>query len=74
MIVIKARGATDVRSLKKLADSLGADDMPSVAQSARAGKPTISLLSGVLISPQTREAILNLEAVEIDGGGEYDLA
>lgn len=73
MIVIKARGATDVRSLKKLADSLGAEDMPTVAPKARAGRPSISLLSGVAISPQTREAIMRLETVEVDAGGEYDL-
>lgn len=74
MIVIKARGATDVRSLRKLADSLGAEDMPTAAPRARAGKPSVSLLPGVAISPQTREAIMRLEAVELDAGGEYDLA
>lgn len=74
MIVIKARGATDVRALKKLADSLGAEDVPDVTPKRKAGRPTVSMLPGAAISPQTREAILKLEAVEVDAGGDYELS
>ena len=84
MIVIKATGAPDVKQLKKLARSLGAQDGDvsiedsTPAQSARparrAGKPTVSTLPGTMISARTQEAIDRLQPVEIERAGEYELS
>jgi hypothetical protein len=84
MIVIKATGAPDVKQLKKLARSLGAQDGdvsiedPAPAQTSRparkAGKPTVSTLPGTIISARTQDAIDRLQPVEIERAGEYELS
>ncbi|TWH36656.1 MULTISPECIES: hypothetical protein [unclassified Aminobacter] len=84
MIVIKATGAPDVKQLKKLARSLGAQDGdvsiedPTPTQTARlarkAGKPTVSTLPGTIISARTQDAIDRLQPVEIERAGEYELS
>ncbi len=80
MIVIRASGSNDVKSLRKLARSLSAEpaeisieDLAPPAPTARkASRPSVSILPGASISPQTQEAILNLQPVEIEARGEYD--
>ena len=80
MIVIRASGSNDVKSLRKLARSLSAEpadisveDLAPPAPAARkASRPSVSILPGASISPQTREAILNLQPVEVEARGEYD--
>lgn len=84
MIVIKATGAPDVKQLKKLARSLGAQDgdvsieesVPAAtARPARkAGQTTISTLPGAIISARTQEAIDRLRPVEVERAGEYELS
>ncbi|TWG61343.1 hypothetical protein [Aminobacter sp. J44] len=84
MIVIKATGAPEVKQLKKLARSLGAQDGDvsiedsATAQTARparkAGKPTVSTLPGTIISARTQDAIDRLQPVEIERAGEYELS
>ena len=85
MIVIKASGGTDVRELKKLARSLNAEpsdisleDLASPAPAASAmrksSNPSVSTLPSARISEQTREAMLKLQPVEVEAGGEYELS
>ena len=80
MIVIKATGKTDVRALRKLATELSADEVDvqpeQVQQAAPRGerRPSVSTLPGAEITPRTREAILELRAVEVEPSGDYDLA
>ncbi len=82
MIVIKATGSTDVKELRKLARSLSAepadisleDIAPPAPAARKASKPTVSMLPGARISEQTREAIMKLQAVEVNAGGEYEFA
>ena len=85
MIVIKASGGRDVRELRKLAQSLSAEpadisleDLASAAPAAptarKASKPSVSTLPGARISEQTREAIMKLQPVEVEAGGEYELS
>ncbi len=73
MIVIRARGATDVRALKRIAEELGSDDVP-VLSKRRGHAPGVSLLPGATIAPATRAAIMDLVPVDMDSGGEYDLS
>ena len=84
MIVIKARGAPDVKALRRLATelsatSLVADDIdiaaPEDVQSApqrRRRRPTVSTLPAAVISVQTQAALLDLRPIEIEPTGEYD--
>jgi hypothetical protein len=82
MIVIRATGSTDVKSLRKLARSLSAEpsdisveDLAPPAPAVRKGsKPTVSTLPGASVSAQTREAILKLQPAEVEAGGEYELS
>lgn len=82
MIVIKASGSTDVKALRKLARSLSAEpadvsveDLAPPAPAARkAGKPSVSTLPGAKVSEQTRQAILALQPVDVESGGEYDFS
>ncbi|MBI1619063.1 hypothetical protein [Aquamicrobium zhengzhouense] len=84
MIVIKASGAPDVKSLKKLARSLGAEDSDisiedlGPAQSAspakKAGKPSVSTLPGATVSARTQAAMELLRPVEIERSGQYELS
>lgn len=84
MIVIKATGAPDVKSLRKLAKSLSAEpgdisiediDVAPVAPARRkSGKPSVSTLPGAMISPGTQAAIMQLRPVEVKASGEYELS
>lgn len=85
MIVIKARGARDVKALRRLASELSATSMSSVetdiapqevapAPQRRGRRPTISTLPCAAISPQTHAALFDLKPVEIEESGEYDLS
>lgn len=81
MIVIRASGSPDVKALRKLARALSAepadisveDLAPPSPAPRKAAKPTVSTLAGASISPQTRAAILDLQPVDVEEGGEYDL-
>lgn len=83
MIVIKARGAPDVRALRRLATELSAtvlsetdiDAGPEEVGTAprRRRRPTVSTLPAAAVSPQTQAAIFDLKRVDIDESGEYDL-
>ncbi|MEO3385439.1 hypothetical protein [Mesorhizobium sp. CAU 1741] len=79
MIVIKATGKTDVKALRRLATDLSADEVdiaPQQLQPAmprKGGKPTVSTLSGVVVSYQTLEALLELQPVDVEPSGEYEL-
>lgn len=83
MIVIKARGAQDVKTLRRLATELSATSLadgdldPRVEEAApapqrRRRRPTVSTLPAAAISPQTQAALLELMPVEIEPAGEYD--
>ncbi|HRP79115.1 MAG TPA: hypothetical protein PL183_08445 [Aquamicrobium sp.] len=83
MIVIKARGAPDVKALRRLATelsatSLSADDIDIAADEAqpspqrRRRRPTVSTLPAAAISPQTQAALLDLRPIEVEPSGEYD--
>ena len=83
MIVIKARGASDVKTLRRLATELSATTMSSVdtdiapeeiapTPQRRRRRPTVSTLPGASISMQTQAALLELMPVEIEKTGEYD--
>lgn len=82
MIVIKATGSPDVKSLRRLAKSLSAEasdisiddiDMAPVAPARRkAGKPSVSTLPGASISPETQAAIMQLRPVEVEASGDYE--
>lgn len=82
MIVIKASGSNDVKALRKLARSLSAepaevsveDLAPPAPTTRKASKPSVSTLPGATISEQTRQAILSLQPVEVEAGGEYELS
>jgi hypothetical protein len=80
MIVIKATGRTDVKSLRKLAGELQAEDIetsPPQIQSVtpkRSRRPSVSILPGASISRATQEAILELKAAEFERRGEYELS
>lgn len=83
MIVIKARGAPDVRALRRLATELSAtslsgaepdielDEVQSAPQRRRR-RPSVSTLPAAAISPQTHAALLELRPVEVEPSGEYD--
>lgn len=83
MIVIKASGASDVKSLRRLATELSAtslsaedidiapEEVPPAPQRRRR-RPTVSTLPAASISPQTQAALLDLMPVEIEPAGEYD--
>lgn len=71
MIVIRARGATDVQALKRIADELGAEDV-SVLPKRRSHGPSVSLLPGATIAPATRAAIMELVPVESGFAGDYE--
>lgn len=83
MIVIKARGAQDVKTLRMLATELSATpladsdidshlDEVAPAPQRRRRRPTVSTLPAAAISPQTQAALLELVPVEIEPSGEYD--
>lgn len=83
MIVIRATGSSDVRSLKKLARSLSAepsdislDTLDELAQPApvtrKARKPTVSTLAGATIAPATQAAIAELKQVEVVVARDYE--
>lgn len=83
MIVIKASGAPDVKTLRRLATQLSAtrlavDDLdvaPEEVQAApqrRRRRPSVSTLPAASISPQTHAALLDLMPVEVEKTGEYD--
>ncbi len=83
MIVIKARGASDVKTLRRLATELSATTMSSVetdiapeeiapTPQRRRRRPTVSTLPGASISMQTQAALLELMPIEIEKTGEYD--
>ena len=83
MIVIKARGASDVKTLRRLATELSATSMSAVetdiapeeitpTPQRRGRRPTVSTLPGASISLQTQAALLDLMPVEIEAKGEYD--
>lgn len=74
MIVIKANGVSDVRRLRKLADTLDAADIPELPTLARAEtkSPTVDTEPGPRITPRTRAAILALQLVEAGVPGEYE--
>lgn len=83
MIVIKARGASDVKTLRRLATELSATSMSSIDADIapeevaappprRRRGPSVSTLPGASISPQTQAALLDLMPVEIEKTGEYD--
>jgi hypothetical protein len=75
MIVIKASGASDVRRLRKLAESLDAEDIPDLPPQTvtEARTPTVGMDAGARISPRTRAAILALRPVEAAMSGEYEM-
>lgn len=84
MIVIKARGARDVRTLRRLASELSATSMSAAeadmaaqdvapAPQRRGRRPAVSTLPCAAISPQTHAALFDLRPVEIEESGEYDL-
>lgn len=83
MIVIKAKGASDVKTLRRLATELSATSMSSIdtdiapeevapSPQRRRRRPTVSTLPGASISPQTQAALLDLLPVEVEPTGEYD--
>lgn len=83
MIVIKARGAQDVKTLRRLATELSAtslveDDVDArleevePAPQRRRRRPTVSTLPAAAISLQTQVALLELMPVEVEPAGEYD--
>lgn len=83
MIVIKARGAEDVKTLRRLATELSAasistDDIDAQVEETqpspqrRRRRPTVSTLPAAVISLQTQVAILELRPIEIEPSGEYD--
>lgn len=86
MIVIKARGARDVRALRRLANKLSAGTVSltetaelnrpdAVSASGRRGhNPGVTILPRAALSPQTQAAIAELRPVEMEQNGEYDLA
>jgi len=84
MIVINARGARDVKALRRLATELQATSMSTVetdiaphevspASQRRGRRPSVSTLPAAAISIQTQTALFNLKSVEIEDYGEYDL-
>ena len=83
MIVIKARGAEDVKTLRRLATELSAtsissDDIDAQVEETQASpqrrrrRPTVSTLPAAAISLQTQAALLDLRPIEIEPTGEYD--
>ncbi|MFN4272495.1 MAG: hypothetical protein ACK4F5_06765 [Aliihoeflea sp.] len=74
MIVIKANGVTDVRRLRKLADTLDAADIPELPAPTRAEtkEPSVDSEPGPRITPRTRAAILALQPVEAGVPGDYE--
>lgn len=75
MIVINAEGSRDVRRLKRLAESLDADDIPDLPKTApahRRNAVSVSTLPSATISPSTREAIMELEPTDLVVGAEYE--
>lgn len=74
MIVIKANGVTDVRRLRKLADTLDAADIPELPAATRAEtkEPSVDSEPGPRITPRTRAAILALQPVEARVPGDYE--
>ena len=76
MIVIKATGSNDVKSLKKLARSLSAEpadisveDLAPPPNAARtSSNPSVSTLAGASIAPATRAAIMGLAAQSEEEG------
>ena len=83
MIVIKARGASDVKTLRRLASELSAtslplDDIDIAPEEVQPGpqrrrrRPTVSTLPAASISPQTQAALLDLMPVAVEPDGEYD--
>lgn len=83
MIVIKARGARDVRTLRRLASELSATSMSALetdmapqevapAPQRRGRRPSVSTLPSASISLQTQAALLELMPVEVEPSGEYD--
>ena len=84
MIVIKARGARDVNTLRRLATELQATSMSEVeadiapqevapAPQRRGRRPSVSTLPAAAISLQTQAALFELKPVEVEEHGEYDL-
>jgi hypothetical protein len=85
MIVIKAAGGPGVKALKKLAQSLSAEDREissddqigaAPLRSARraSNRPSVSTLPGAMVSAQTQAAIQRLQPVEVSRSGEYELS
>jgi hypothetical protein len=71
MIVIRASGAADVKSVKKLAKALSAEpaDVTVVAEDPpqrKRSRPTVSPLSGAIVAPAAHGAILELQARECE--------
>jgi hypothetical protein len=79
MIVIKATGKADVKSLRKLASELSAEEIDTSASELqpvmpkRSRRPSVSTLPGATISRATQAAILELRAADIASRGEYEL-
>lgn len=82
MIVIKARGASDVKTLRRLATELSATSMSATETDIapeeiaptpprRRRRPTVSTLPGAAISQQTQAALLDLMPVAVEESGEY---
>lgn len=83
MIVIRATGSSDVKSLKRLARSLSAepsdislDSLEELARPApvarKARKPTVSTLAGATVSPATQAAIADLRQVDVVMAPDYE--
>lgn len=83
MIVIRATGSSDVKSLKRLARSLSAapsdislgalEELDRPAPPPRkSGKPTVSTLAGATIAPATLAAMAELQQVDVIMTTDYE--
>jgi hypothetical protein len=70
MLVIKARGSSQVKALEKLAEEIAAEEV-QVLPRRRSG-PGVSTLPGATIAPATQAAIMELVPTIDSFGGEYD--
>lgn len=71
MLVIRARGASQVKALEKLAEEMSAEEVEEVVVPRRR-RPGVSTLRGARIAPATQAAIVAMTPTIESFGGEYE--